>query len=43
MWSERAHVVETVGQLDQQHPNVIGDREQQLAAGSRLLASLVTR
>ena len=28
---ERAHVVQAVGELDQQHPHVVGDGEQQLA------------
>jgi hypothetical protein len=28
---QRAHVVQPVGELDQQHANVIGDRQQQLA------------
>ncbi len=28
---QRAHVVQAVGELDQQHANVVGDRQQQLA------------
>ncbi len=28
---ERAHVVQAVGELDQQHADVVGDGEQQLA------------
>ena len=34
---QRAHVVQTVGQLDQENANVIGDRQQQLAQVFRLL------
>ncbi len=34
---QRAHVVQTVGELDQQHANVVGDRQQQLAEILRLL------
>ena len=33
---ERAHVVQTVGELDQQHARVVGDGEQQLAEIFRL-------
>jgi len=40
---ERAHVVETVGQLDQQHPNVIGRSRAAACAGSRLLGPLVDK
>ena len=29
--AERAHVVQSVGELDQQHAHVVGDREQELA------------
>ncbi len=28
---ERAHVVQPVGELDQDHPDVLGHRQQQLA------------
>ena len=31
MKCERAHVVQPVGELDQQHAHVVGDREQELA------------
>ena len=34
---ERAHVVQAVGELDQQHPHVVGDRQQKLAEVLRLL------
>ena len=34
---ERAHVVQAVGELDQQHPHVVGDRQQKLAEILRLL------
>ena len=37
---ERAHVVETVGQLDDQHPQVLGHRHQHLAHGGGLLGLL---
>ena len=37
---ERAHVVQTVGELDQQHPHVVGDRQQQLAQVLGLLGLL---
>ena len=37
---ERAHVVQPVGELDQQHAHVVGDREQQLAEVLRLLGLL---
>ena len=37
---ERAHVVQPVGELDQQHAHVLGDRQQQLAQVFRLLRLL---
>ena len=37
---ERAHVVQPVGELDQQHARVVGDGEQQLAEVLRLLGVL---
>ena len=37
---ERAHVVQAVGELDQQHAHVVGDRQQQLAQVLRLLGFL---
>ena len=37
---ERAHVVQAVGELDQQHAHVFGDRQQQLAQVLRLLGLL---
>ena len=37
---ERAHVVQPVGELDQQHPHIVGDREQQLAQVLGLLRLL---
>ena len=37
---ERAHVVQPVGELDQQHARVVGDGEQQLAEILRLLGVL---
>ena len=37
---ERAHVVQPVGELDQQHAHVVGDRQQQLAQVFRLLGFL---
>ena len=37
---ERAHVVQAVGELDQQHAHVLGDRQQQLAQVLRLLGLL---
>ena len=37
---ERAHVVQAVGELDQQHPHVVGDRQQELAQVLRLLGLL---
>ena len=37
---ERAHVVQTVGELDQQNAHVVGDREQELAQVLRLLGFL---
>ena len=33
---QRAHVVQAVGELDQEHPHVVGDRQQQLAQVFRL-------
>ncbi len=38
---ERAHVVQPVGELDEQHPDVGGDGEQELAEvfGLRFLAA----
>ena len=38
--AERAHVVQPVGELDQQHPDVVGDGEQQLAQVLGLLGLL---
>ena len=38
--AERAHVVQAVGELDQQHAHVVGDRQQQLAEVLRLLGFL---
>jgi len=35
-----AHVVQTIGELDQQHAHVVGDREQELAQVLRLLRLL---
>ncbi len=37
---QRAHVVQTVGELDQQHTHVVGDRQQELAQVFRLLGFL---
>ena len=37
---ERAHVVQAVGELDQQHPHVVGDRQQELAQVLGLLGLL---
>jgi hypothetical protein len=37
---QRAHVVQPVGELDQQHAHVVGDGEQQLAQVFRLLGLL---
>jgi hypothetical protein len=37
---ERAHVVQPVGQLDEEHAHVLGDREQQLAQVLGLLGLL---
>ena len=37
---ERAHVVQPVGELDQQDANILGDRQQQLAQVLRLLGLL---
>ena len=37
---ERAHVVQPVGELDQQHAHVLGNRQQQLAQVLRLLGLL---
>ena len=37
---ERAHVVQAVGELDQQHAHVVGDRQQELAQVLRLLRFL---
>ena len=34
---ERAHIVQPVGELDQQHPYVLGDRQQEFAQVLRLL------
>ena len=34
---QRPHVVQAVGELDQQHPHVVGDRKQELAEIFRLL------
>src|SRR5207244_6375831 len=36
----RSHIVETVGELDQKHAHVVGDREQELAQVFRLLGLL---
>ena len=40
MIAQRAHVVQAVGQLDQQHADVVGDRQHQLAEILRLLGAL---
>ena len=40
MWDEGAHVVQAVGELDQQHPHVVGDRQQELAQVLGLLGLL---
>ena len=37
---QRAHIVQTVGELDEQHAHVVGDREQELAEILRLLGFL---
>jgi chorismate mutase len=37
---QRAHVVQPVGELDEQHAHVVGDREQQLAEVLGLLGLL---
>ena len=37
---ERAHIVQAVGELDQQHAHVVGDRQQKLAQIFRLLCFL---
>ena len=37
---ERAHVVQTIGELDQQHAHVVGDRKQELAQVLGLLGFL---
>ena len=37
---ERAHIVQAVGELDQQHPHVVGDGEEKLAQVLRLLRLL---
>ena len=40
MCDEGAHVVQPVGELDQQHPDVVGDRQQELAQVLGLLRLL---
>jgi hypothetical protein len=37
---ERAHIVQPIGELDQQYPHVVGDRQQELAQILRLLGFL---
>ena len=37
---ERPHVVKTVGELDEQHPHIVGDRKQELAKVLRLFGAL---